>query len=270
MWLFRFSPFSPNQSPQVAAAVVGGLGVAGAITSGVSSSKAAGQQAQAAQQAYQGEKDFQNTNTQNYSPYMTAGSTAAGQLNSDITNGTGFAAPFSLSNFMSSPGYQFQLQQGTQGVNNSAAATGGVLNGGTEKALAQYTQGLANQTYGDAYNRYLANSQNQYGQLAGIAGLGLNATSNLGAQNGAAQTQAGNFLTQKGNAQAAGTIGVGNAINSGLGALAGAYGTYQNNQSGYAAVNNIKALGAGQGLVSTIQTPSTGYIPYTPQQAFGQ
>ena len=211
--------------------VSAGVGAIGSVVSGIGSSKASNAQQQAAQQAYQGEQDFKNTNTQNYSPYMQAGSTAIGQISQNEQNGTGFAAPFTMANFMSNPGYQFQLQQGQNAVNSSAAATGGVLNGGTEKALAQYTTGLANTTYGDAYNRYLATSNQSYNQLMGTAQLGESATSTLGAQNGAATTQAGNFLTQKGNAQAAGDIGVSNAINSGLSSLGNAGQAYAINRS---------------------------------------
>lgn len=239
---------------RVAAAVVGGIGVAGAVTSGISSHNAANAQQQAAQQAYNGEQNYMQQNTQNYSPYMNAGSTAINQISQDEQNGTGFAQQFSLGNFMSDPGYQFQLQQGQGAINNSAAATGGVLNGGTEKALAQYTSGLANTTYGDAYNRYLENSQNQYNQLSGTAGMGLSATTSLGAQNGNAQTAAGNDLTQKGNAQAAGDIGVGNAINSGLGSIAGAYGA--SNMASLASAGSQ----SGYGSLGTSGTNDPAYL----------
>lgn len=212
--------------------------IASAIVSGITSSKAAGAQSAAAQQAYQGEEGQIQQNTLNQQPYMTAGTTALNTIGQDQANGTGFATPFSLANFTSNPGYQFQLQQGQNAINSSAAAMGGTLNGGTLKALDQYTTGLANTTYGDAYNRYLANSQEGYNQLFGVAQLGEGATSTLGAQNTNAQATAGNFLTQKGNAQASGDVGVGNAINGYLSGAGGAalYANQQQqnqSQSGY-------------------------------------
>jgi len=52
------------------------------------------------------------------------------------------------------PGYQFALQQGLQGVERSAAGRGTLLTGGTLKALQQYGTGLADQTYGNAWQRF--------------------------------------------------------------------------------------------------------------------
>ena len=48
------------------------------------------------------------------------------------------------------PAYQFQLQQGLQGIERSAAAKGTLLTGGTLKAITGYGQGLASQ-YNDKY-----------------------------------------------------------------------------------------------------------------------
>lgn len=224
----------------VAAAVIGGIGVAGSVVSGISSSKAAGAQASAAQAAADGEKAQYQQNRTDQQPYMNSGTHALDTINNDLSTGTGFAAPFSLSNFMSSPGYQFQLQQGQNAVNSSAAATGGTLNGGTLKALQQYTSGLANSTYGDAYNRYLSTSQQQYGQLFNLANLGEQATSTLGNQGVQTAQAAGNDLTQVGNAKAAGDIGVGNAINSGLSSVGAVLGSnaIKSSQSGYSGTYN--------------------------------
>ena len=70
------------------------------------------------------------------------------------------------------PGYQFAKQQGMQGIERSAAARGGLLTGGTLKALDAYNTGLANQTYGDVFNRAL--SQYQTNANTGIAGYQAN------------------------------------------------------------------------------------------------
>lgn len=218
---------------KVATAIIGGIGIAGSVVSGVSSSHAADQQADAAQKAAAAQQQQYQQNRTDQQPYMQAGQGALSQIQQNQANGTGFATPFSQQSFMSTPGYNFQLQQGQNAVNSSAAATGGTLNGGTLKALQQYSTGLANQTYGDAYSRYLANSSQQYNQLFNVAQLGQNATATLGSQGTQSANNQGNYLTQQGNAQATGTIGVGNAINQGLGsggllALAG-----RQSQSGY-------------------------------------
>lgn len=216
-----------------AAAITAGAGLVGSVVSGVSSSNAASQQAAAAQQAAAIQQQQYQQNTQNQQPYMNAGSSALNTIGQDQANGTGFAASFNPQNYIDTPGYQFQQQQGQNAINSSAAATGGVLNGGTLKALDQYTTGLANTTYGQAYSQYLQGSQQQYNQLYGVASLGESAASSLGAQGTQSAQNQGNYLTQAGNAQAAGTIGVGNAINQGIGSAGlGAYAAYQS-QSGY-------------------------------------
>ena len=93
-------------------------------------------------------------------------------------NGQYQGGPFqmpSLEEAQNSPGYQFALQQGLRGVESSAAAKGTLLTGGTLKALQGYGTGLADQTYGNVFSRALqANTQN-YNQLYGLAGLGVNA-----------------------------------------------------------------------------------------------
>lgn len=79
-----------------------------------------------------------------------AGSFGTGSLAQGY--GSTFAGP-SEAEFRNSPGYKFALEQGLQGVQRSAAAKGTLLTGGTLKDLAQYGTGLADQTYGDAFNR---------------------------------------------------------------------------------------------------------------------
>lgn len=225
---------------RIAVAVIAGGSILGGVASAVGSSVAAGDQADAATKASQLQQQQYQQNRQDQMPYMQSGTAALNTINSDQQNGTGFATPFNLANFTSNPGYQFQLQQGQNAINSSAAATGGTLNGGTLKALQQYTTGLANTTYGDAYNRYLANSSNQFGQLFNVAQLGENATATTGNQGTNAANASGNYLTQAGNANAAGAVGVANGINAGIGG----------------AVNGINTASILQGLSS-----QSGYGP---------
>jgi hypothetical protein len=55
--------------------------------------------------------------------------------------GQTFQAPTSVTE-QNDPGYQFRLQQGQDALQNSAAARGGLLSGGTAKALSDYTKTL--------------------------------------------------------------------------------------------------------------------------------
>jgi len=214
---------------KIAAAVIGGVSaIVGGTVSAIGSSNAADAQSSAANHAADLQQQQYQQTRQDQQPYMQAGQGALNQIGQDQTNHTGFATPF---NFQADPGYGFQLQQGQNAINNSASATSGVLNGGTLKALDQYTTGLANTTYGDAYNRYLQTSNMKYNQLAGVASLGENAAALTGNQGANAANASGNYLTQAGNAQAAGDMGMANGINqgvSGLGSLA--YAGIQNQQ----------------------------------------
>lgn len=66
-----------------------------------------------------------------------------------------------FNNYLNSTGYKFQLGQGTGAITGSAAARGLLNSGGDAKALEQYGQGLA----GQSFNNYL-------GQLGGLSGAG--------------------------------------------------------------------------------------------------
>jgi hypothetical protein len=64
-----------------------------------------------------------------------------------------------LAELQATPGYQFQLQQGLQGVQQSAAAKGGLLSGAAGQAMNNYAQGQAAQGYQSAWER----AQKAYG-----------------------------------------------------------------------------------------------------------
>lgn len=214
----------------VAVAVIGGAALS-ATVGAVASTSAANTQADAATKATDSANATQlamyNQTRDDQAPYRQAGYTALNQITQDQANGTGFAKPFNMADFYNDPGYQFQLQQGNQAIERSAAARGGLLSGASAKSIAGYTTNLANTTYGDAFNRAQQSSAQQYNQLAGIAGLGQTSV----AQTGAAGTSTANSvanttlsgMTQAANARASGYVGVGNALNSAGGSLSNYY-----------------------------------------------
>ncbi len=104
---------------------------------------------------------------QQLAPFSEAGSAATGQLSSRLSEG------FQPGDLTQDPGYQFRLQQGQTALDRSLAAQGLGQSGAAIKAATEYSQGLADQTYNDAYQRWL--SQNS--QLAGLSGTGLGAAS---------------------------------------------------------------------------------------------
>jgi hypothetical protein len=118
---------------------------------------------------------WQKEGAANQAPYMGLGSNAVGTINKLFGYGTGpngaNGAP-DMTAFHQDPGYQFQLDQGVASNNASFAARGMSDSGAQQKALAQYTTGLADQSYGSYVNR-----------LMGLVGVGQNATNTLGQQN---------------------------------------------------------------------------------------
>jgi hypothetical protein len=180
-------------------AIIGGASsIIGNVIGASQASKAAAAQAAAAQQA---QGLIQNNANQalgtqqkasqqeqgNLQPYVQAGQTSLANLGATQP----FKAP-TAEQAAATPGYQFQLQQGLKSLQNSAAARGGLLTGGTSKAINDYAQGAAASNYGNTYNQALQSYQTNFGNQMGIAQLGANAGTNLsGLEQGNANASGG-------------------------------------------------------------------------------
>ncbi|MFC4275570.1 hypothetical protein [Achromobacter aloeverae] len=149
--------------------------------------------------------------------------------------GSLLTTPFSFdaSDLENTPGYQFTLQQGLKSLNNQNSAMGLGLSGAQQKGLLSYATGLADNTYGQQYNRALQAYNTNYGiandmynRLAGLAGMGQNAAAGVGNAGLQTANTAGNYATQAANAGAAGTIGSANALSSGLSGISNGLGLY--------------------------------------------
>jgi len=114
------------------------------------------------------------------------------------------------------PGYAFRLGEGTKALERSAAARGGLLSGGTGKALTRYGQEFGSQEFQNAYNR-LANLANLGPSSAGVMsnlGTGYAGTANqLGMTNAANQA---NLALGLGNIRASQYGTAGSALNTAL------------------------------------------------------
>lgn len=148
-----------------------------------------------------------------------------------------FTAPTGLTE-QNDPGYQARLNLGTDALQRSAAARGGVLTGGTAQALNQYAQDYASNEYGNVYNRalqnfdtnynvYNQNQANQFNRLAAISGVGQTAANQLGTMGqNASNAVSSNLLGTAGQmgqdyqnaaaANASGMVGSANAYNGAL------------------------------------------------------
>lgn len=240
--------------PFITTAMGVGLGLAGAGISAGASLSAAGTQADAANRAAdlqaseaQQSLDFQkqewDTQQKNQAPWVQAGQSSIQSLSDMVRNGgfpswdQNFQAP-TADQARQTPGYQFALDQGTQAVQNSAAARGDLLSGNTATALTKYGQGLADTNYQQAYNNALQqyqlgynqfqnNQSNVFNRYATLAGLGQTSVNSLGQQGQAAANNVGNISVETGRAQgadiqnagyqrASGYLGASNAVSSGI------------------------------------------------------
>ncbi len=245
----------------------------------------------AAQQQYQAEINAQNISEREFntitgqeSPYMESGYGAQGQLNyllgigtpgTQASQGAGRAGvgyegvaptassstaggygslltPFTTQNWQQlSPAYNFQKQQGGQGVLNQDASSTGALSGSAYKDLLDYNQNLANTSFNNAFNQYQTQQGNIYQRLAGVSQLGQAAAANTGQQGTALAGQAGQAAAAGGAALAGGTIGSANALTGGLNAAAPwlAYGGAGSSGTSPFTYTGEASPGAGEGTL---------------------
>ena len=227
----------------VAAAVVG-AGVLGAGASMVGSSKAASAQEKSAANATNAQQQMFNITQQNLEPYNTTGQNALQRANA--LAGTFNFNP-TMAQLSQTPGYQFTNNQGLKSVQNAAAARGLGNSGAALKAAAQYSTGLANNTYQNQFNNALSGYQANLGGLQNIANLGENAAAGVG-----------NAATQTGGQIGSNIIGAGNAQAAAYNTAAGAVGNAANTAVGGYLTNNLinGMYGQGQTQVPSGQTNS--------------
>lgn len=186
-----------------------GASTAGAIIGSRASNKAAGIQANAADEIRQQAKDAaisatgevnQSTTAANKTltdaqakqlealrPYIEAGTISLTDLQKVLSDsgplGEGNKFSFSPKDWQNQPGYEFIRQQGEQAIQRQAAAGGTLFSGGTSKGLGRFTTGLAASHLDSAFQRalqeYQTNRQTTLARvqgLQGLTGLGYNAT----------------------------------------------------------------------------------------------
>jgi len=150
-----------------------------------------------------------------YNPYQLAG---AGALSKLVGFGDYSPTPTAEA-VMGQPGYQFGLTQGLNGVQQGAAARGGLYSGAAGKALTRYGNDYATTKYQDAWNNAQNDFTNRWSRLSGRVGTGLNATNQRSQAASHASDVYGNLLTGNANAQGANDIAQGNIWGNALGSL---------------------------------------------------
>jgi len=229
----------------VAGAVVVGAGINAYSSNKASKAQQQGvsdansEQAREYDQTRQDQLDLLKQQREDQAPWLDAGKNALAKLASGVDLST-------------DPGYQFRLNQGTQGIQRAASAHGGLYSGATLKALARFNQDTASQEYGNSWNR-----------LASIAGLGQTATNQIGQAGQSAygtianagmnaSNNIGQNMMGAANARASGYVGGANAIGNGI----SQYLNYNQNQ------NLLNSLSRGNGY-NSYNRYSGGYDGYT-------
>ena len=205
-----------------------GAAIIGGGASIIAGNKAANAQKQAAAQATGLQQD-QNAearrqydqNRADLAPWRSAGEGALGQLTAGTQAGGEFNRNFTMADFQADPGAEFRRSEGQRGLEASAAARGGILSGGALKAISRYNSDVASQEYGAAYSRFNNDTTTRYNRLAGLAGIGQQATSegiNAGTNlTGQLQNGVNNItgnINAAGNARASQYANTGNVISS--------------------------------------------------------
>lgn len=126
---------------------------------------------------------------------------------------------FTMADFAKDPGYQFRMDEGQKALERSAAARGGLLSGGTGRALTRYGQDYGSQEYSNAYGRFNADRTTRFNRLAAFAGVGQTATNTTAGLGANAASSIADLQTQAGNARAANAVNTGNTINNTVGSI---------------------------------------------------
>jgi uncharacterized protein YukE len=204
--------------------------------------RAAALEAQSAADQLKLQREIWEKQQADYKPYLEQGTYGINRLGDLMKKGSGqLNNPFDTylksvglagGKFdTSNPAYQFQLKQGQQALDRSAAARGMGYSGAQMKAAQQFGQGLASQEYDKQYNRANSEFGDYYNRLAGLsqggqqaAGSMANAGSNYASNAGNTFANLSNaqtgILGQQANARASAYATKANALNDTLGGLA--------------------------------------------------
>lgn len=181
-----------------------------------------------------------------------------GSLLRAYRNGQEFS--FTGKDLASDPGYQFGLNQGTQGIERGQAARGNFLSGAAMKELDRFNQDYAGTKFNEGFNRasstwntnrsaYDTNRNTIYSFLTGQSTMGQNSAAQVGTNNQQTANAIGNNLMGAGNAQAAGQVASSNALASGINGAVNSYNS----------TNNLNSAAGWNNLLSNPRSPVAKY-----------
>ena len=183
--------------------------VAGGAMQASASRSAASKQADAAQYAADQQRAMFDIINQQQGPYREAGYGALTRIGELLP---GLTAPVSREEIMGLPGYQFAMEQGTGAARQQFNVGGGGSN--VDRAAQKFA---VDYTLGTAMPQVIAQRNQIYNTLAGIAGIGQTGTQQTGQAAMSAGTNIGQAAIGGASALGAGQIGAANAYAGALG-----------------------------------------------------
>lgn len=182
------------------------IGAVGTYLGGRSANKGAERGARAQEEAnrlaIEEQRRQYDQTREDYTPFREAGYDALGRQRSILDGDT--------SGFENSADYKWRLGEGMRSLDRSAAARGSLFSGGTDLDRMRFGQGLAQQGL-----------DSHWAKLAGIAGQGYNATTNLGQFGQQSANNIGSLLNNSGQARNSSYQAIGNNNSQMWGVLAG-------------------------------------------------
>lgn len=197
----------------VATAIVASSVIGGSMQSSAAKS-AANTQAESTRYAADIQKQMFDIQNEQLKPYREAGYGALTRIQDLLPSLT---APVTEAEIRGLPGFDFAMKQGLGATRQQFNVGGGGSN--VDRAAQKFATDYVVST---AMPQVIAQRQNIYNTLAGIAGIGQTAQNTSTALGQATAGNIGNLAVGGANAAAAGQIGSANAWSSALGNLPGA------------------------------------------------
>lgn len=192
------------------ALISGGAALFGANAQSKAADKATKAQTAANDQNIALQKDVFAQQKAALKPWQDAGLSALKSIQDKIANGSFDLSKYGYDDLIKDPGYQFRAEQGTNALEQAAAARGKFISGDQLKDVTSFNSNLASQEFGNAFGRTQAERDTNYNILNTEATRGQNAASALSGVAGQMGQNIGTSIINKGNAAATGATNQGN------------------------------------------------------------
>ena len=233
-------PISTGTALLGAGALSAGASIFGATSQASAEQKAIAAQQQMLSQGLSWAGQEQTAAQGALNPFISAGQGAMSTYQAALP---GLTKPFSAAALPTTPGYEFALSQGLRSTQNQFAAQGLGSSGSALKGAGAYATNLAQGTYNQQFQNYLAQNAQIGNLLYQPAATGAGAASTLGGIEGQLGTAGLSGAVSTGQGIASSMAGYGNAL---AGGAAGVAGAAQGGLNSYLQLNLLNQLLAGK------------------------